>query len=225
MLIAYFPKRVASQFVFSGTSVRTNYVLSPALSPSEIIYNNRHPANKTQKPVELLKHLLENHTHPTDVIIDLFSGTGSTAEAALRLGRSVVSFEKDESQVACANIRLRKVTEELQTAKTASQSTPKTTTPVDPPSTPEQNCASCGMFENEEKTFAEPCAICSDIVHHCCLPEHFPQPEEVTTCSYACYVKWQASKKSELTAEPTEEQLVTAYFQDNEPVENPSQQV
>lgn len=51
-----------------------------------------HPA---QKPVKLLKQLIEIFTDPGDVVIDPCCGSGSTLRAAHELGRSVFGFEID----------------------------------------------------------------------------------------------------------------------------------
>jgi site-specific DNA-methyltransferase (adenine-specific) len=49
-----------------------------------------HPA---QKPVKLLKKLIETFTDPGDVVIDPCFGSGSTARAALETGRNFYGFE------------------------------------------------------------------------------------------------------------------------------------
>lgn len=49
-----------------------------------------HPA---QKPVKLLKRLIEIFTDPGDVVIDPCFGSGSTARAAKELGRNFYGFE------------------------------------------------------------------------------------------------------------------------------------
>ena len=49
-----------------------------------------HPA---QKPVALLKKLIEIFTDPGDVVIDPCFGSGTTARAAMELGRSFYGFE------------------------------------------------------------------------------------------------------------------------------------
>ena len=49
-----------------------------------------HPA---QKPVKLLKRLIEIFTDPGDVVIDQCFGSGSTARAAVELGRNFYGFE------------------------------------------------------------------------------------------------------------------------------------
>jgi adenine-specific DNA-methyltransferase len=51
---------------------------------------NIHP---TQKPVPLLKTLIEMSTDPGDLIVDPFSGSGSTSRAAKEMDRNSLAFE------------------------------------------------------------------------------------------------------------------------------------
>lgn len=53
-----------------------------------------HPA---QKPVVVLKRLIEIFTDPGDVVIDPCCGSGSTLRAAMELGRSAYGFEIDRN--------------------------------------------------------------------------------------------------------------------------------
>ena len=53
-----------------------------------------HPS---QKPVALLKKLIETFTDEGDVVIDPCCGSGSTLRAALELGRSAYGFEIDKN--------------------------------------------------------------------------------------------------------------------------------
>ena len=53
-------------------------------------YPKIHPA---QKPVSLLKRLIEIFTDPGDVVIDPCAGSGSTLRAAMETGRSAYGFE------------------------------------------------------------------------------------------------------------------------------------
>lgn len=53
-------------------------------------YPKIHP---TQKPVNLLKRLIEIFTDPDDVIIDPVAGSASTLRAAAELGRKSYGFE------------------------------------------------------------------------------------------------------------------------------------
>lgn len=52
----------------------------------------RHPV---EKPTSLLRQLIESSTVPGEVILDFFGGSGSTAQAALELGRNFLTIEKD----------------------------------------------------------------------------------------------------------------------------------
>ena len=54
----------------------------------------RHP---TQKPVALLRYLIETYTEPGNVVLDFTMGCGSTGVAAKQLGRSFVGFELTEA--------------------------------------------------------------------------------------------------------------------------------
>ena len=51
--------------------------------------------HQTQKPVCLLKKLIEIFTDPGDVVIDPCCGSGSTLRAAMELGRPSYGFEID----------------------------------------------------------------------------------------------------------------------------------
>ena len=53
-----------------------------------------HPA---QKPVAVLKKLIEIFTDPGDVVIDPCCGSGATLRAAYELGRSAYGFEIDRN--------------------------------------------------------------------------------------------------------------------------------
>lgn len=54
----------------------------------------------TQKPVALLKRIIEASSNPGDLVLDAFCGSGTTLVAALRLGRRALGM--DSSPMACA---------------------------------------------------------------------------------------------------------------------------
>lgn len=56
-------------------------------------YPKCHP---TQKPVRLIKKLIQTFTDPGDVVIDPCAGSGSTLRAAYELGRPSYGFEVDK---------------------------------------------------------------------------------------------------------------------------------
>lgn len=55
---------------------------------------NIHP---TEKPVDLLVPLIALSTEPGDLVVDFFSGSGSTSKAAQQEGRNSIAFELDET--------------------------------------------------------------------------------------------------------------------------------
>jgi len=65
--------------------------------------NESEKIHPTQKPVELLKRLIEIFTDPGDVVIDPCAGSGSTLVAAERLGRKAYGFEIKKNFFDAAN--------------------------------------------------------------------------------------------------------------------------
>lgn len=60
----------------------------------------------TEKPVSLLRRLIENSSSPGELVIDPFLGSGSTGEAALSCGRSFAGVDVSPDAVAAAHARL-----------------------------------------------------------------------------------------------------------------------
>jgi len=65
--------------------------------------NRLHP---TQKPIEALAPLIEAFTKPGDLVLDPFSGSGSTLVAAQQLGRDWTGIELDNGHYHTASKRL-----------------------------------------------------------------------------------------------------------------------
>lgn len=63
----------------------------------------------TQKPLELMKALIELVTLPGQVVLDPFCGSGTTLVAAAELGRRWIGMEIDEGYCRAARERLRAV--------------------------------------------------------------------------------------------------------------------
>ena len=49
----------------------------------------------TEKPVALLRALIETSTVAGETVLDMFGGSGSTSEAAIQTGRNFITIEKD----------------------------------------------------------------------------------------------------------------------------------
>lgn len=68
----------------------------PVEAPSDVLRWGKYTGNilhPTQKPIEPLRELIGAYSKPGDVVLDPFSGSGSTAEAATREGRRFVGID------------------------------------------------------------------------------------------------------------------------------------
>src|SRR6266550_5274360 len=63
----------------------------------------------TQKPEALLARVILASSCPGDLILDPFSGTGTTGAAAKRLGRQFIGIERDPAYAAAAEMRISQV--------------------------------------------------------------------------------------------------------------------
>jgi len=79
---------VIRPFIIDGTKEFTDVWNFQNVRP----YKGKHPA---EKPADLLEHAISVTSYPGDIVLDCFGGSGSTAFAALRLGRLTVTIEID----------------------------------------------------------------------------------------------------------------------------------
>lgn len=80
-----------------------NYVRAPVVS----LHNPRlHP---TEKPVKVLSVWIRYLSNPGELICDPMAGSGSTCEAARKLGRRYLGIEKDEQYARNAARRLARI--------------------------------------------------------------------------------------------------------------------
>ncbi len=66
-------------------------------------------AHPTQKPEALLARIMLAASHPGDVVLDPFFGSGTTGAVARRLGRRFVGIERDEAYAGFARRRIAAV--------------------------------------------------------------------------------------------------------------------
>lgn len=109
----------AHEFVIFGTfkgktktGVGSNVWRLPAFS-SGAKSTNGDKVHPTQKPWELIAKCIEDSTEPGAVVLDTFMGSGTTAVACLRTGRSFIGFELDERYHAIAQQRIADAVDEL----------------------------------------------------------------------------------------------------------------
>jgi site-specific DNA-methyltransferase (adenine-specific) len=74
-------------------------------------YRDEHPC---QLPIHLLERIILMSTDESEIVLDPFSGTGTTAIAAKRLGREFIGFELDSEY---ANASLNKLAQEQPNSK------------------------------------------------------------------------------------------------------------
>lgn len=87
-----------------GQTTRYPTSIQPFPVVSNIGSERVHP---TQKPLSLIEWIVATYSNPGDMVLDNCFGSGTTAVAALRLGRSFVGMEMDDDYFAAAVSRLR----------------------------------------------------------------------------------------------------------------------
>ena len=88
-----------------GKAKNINYMgTKNVLEIPNIIGKKNHPA---EKPVELMKILIENSSNKGDVVIDPFMGIGSTGVACINTNRDFIGIELDEKYFNIAEKRLK----------------------------------------------------------------------------------------------------------------------
>ena len=60
----------------------------------------------TQKPVRILERIVRVHSDPGDLVVDPFAGSGTTGEAAARLGRDYLLVDENPEAVRVMRERL-----------------------------------------------------------------------------------------------------------------------
>ncbi len=91
-----------------GLQMRSDWHL-PICSGLERVRVNGHKVHSTQKPEALLYRVLLASSHPGDVVLDPFFGTGTTGAVARLLGRHWIGIEQEEKYIAVAAQRIAQV--------------------------------------------------------------------------------------------------------------------
>ena len=81
----------------------------PICQGEERIKVNGVKAHSTQKPAELLMRVILSTSNVGDVVLDPFSGSGTTAAVAKRLGRNFIGFEREPFYIQVTNDRLAQI--------------------------------------------------------------------------------------------------------------------
>jgi modification methylase len=98
--------------------VRSDWTLPLCTGEERLKGSDKKKLHPTQKPESLLARVILSASRPDDLVLDPFTGTGTTGAVAKRLGRRFVGVERDSSYAAAAQQRIAAV-EPLETATVA----------------------------------------------------------------------------------------------------------
>ncbi len=90
--------------------MRSDWWTFPICSGGERLKDSEgRKAHPTQKPEALLHRIIVGTTHPGEVVLDPFFGTGTTGAVAKLLGRHFIGLERDPDYAAVAQARIDNV--------------------------------------------------------------------------------------------------------------------
>lgn len=89
--------------------VRSDWTLPLCTGEERLKGEDGKKLHPTQKPEALLTRVILSSSRPDDLVLDPFSGTGTTGAVAKRLGRRFIGFERDAGYAAAARERIATV--------------------------------------------------------------------------------------------------------------------
>lgn len=105
------------EFIVFGSKGIAHPVNDLSLSTVLKYKRNSKRLHPFEKPIDLIKTIIENTSAPSELVTDFFIGSGTTAEAALRLGRHFYGCDISEKYVGIANKRIEKARLEMAQTK------------------------------------------------------------------------------------------------------------
>ena len=90
-----------------GKQMRSDWYIPICSGKERLRGDNNQRSHPTQKPEALLYRILLASTNKGDVVLDPFSGSGTTAVVSKKLQRNFISIEKDKEYVELSKKRLR----------------------------------------------------------------------------------------------------------------------
>ena len=89
--------------------VRSDWTIPLCTGEERLKGRDGKKVHPTQKPEALLARVILSSSRPGDLVLDPFSGTGTTGAAAKRLGRQFIGVERDAAYAAAAEARIAQV--------------------------------------------------------------------------------------------------------------------
>lgn len=90
-------------FLRKGRAKNINNLSSKTILKIDNVRNKTHP---TEKPIDLMKVLIENSSVENDTVLDMFMGTGSAIVASVMLNRNAIGIEIDKEYFDIAKKRV-----------------------------------------------------------------------------------------------------------------------
>lgn len=87
-----------------GKQMRNFWVI-----PTAPLSEKKHGKHPSQKPLALMERIIHAATNKSDLVLDCFSGSGSTLVACKKLGRNFIGIEKDMDYCAITKERLAQI--------------------------------------------------------------------------------------------------------------------
>ena len=69
-------------------------------------FNQEKGEHPTQKPVSLYEYLIRTYTNPSETVLDICMGSGTTGVAAVQTGRNFIGIEKEQKYFEIASRRI-----------------------------------------------------------------------------------------------------------------------
>lgn len=92
-----------------GKQLGSVWHITTCKGAERLVDENGEKLHSTQKPVDLLRRILLASGNPEEVVLDPFSGTGTTAAVAKELHMRYIGIEQDERYVRASRKRLLEV--------------------------------------------------------------------------------------------------------------------
>ena len=89
--------------------VRSDWTIPLCTGEERLKGGNGKKLHPTQKPEALLARVILSSSRPGDLVLDPFSGTGTTGATAKRLGRQFIGIERDPAYAAAAEARISQI--------------------------------------------------------------------------------------------------------------------
>ena len=95
---------------------RTPFELNPSISNGErypvtileySFADRTNAVHPTQKSVDLYRYLIRTYTNPSETVLDICMGSGTTIEAAIIEGRNSIGIEKEQAYYSIAEKRAK----------------------------------------------------------------------------------------------------------------------